>query len=176
DWAGAGRIDALPRAGPVHAVAARPTAPGIMMSGTATATAVTGLAEEDFAAFFQEVHGWAPFPWQQALMHRALERGWPALIDVPTGLGKTAVLGVAGFASALRSEHARRRVFLVVDRRLIVDQAYEHAGRIQRALTGARLGSVCHAVARQLGADGDDGPVLDVTRMRGGVSWSGLWL
>jgi CRISPR-associated endonuclease/helicase Cas3 len=147
-----------------------------MMGGTAATAPVSSLTEGDFAAFFQEVHGWAPFPWQRALLHRVLEPGWPALIDVPTGLGKTAVLDVAVFASALRSELARRRVFLVVDRRLIVDQADEHAGRIQQALAGAGPGSVCQDVARQLAADGDDGPVLDVTRMRGGISWSWLWL
>ena len=35
---------------------------------------------------------------------------------------------------------------------------------------------MCHAVAARLAAEGDDGPVLDVTRMRGGVNWSWLWL
>jgi CRISPR-associated endonuclease/helicase Cas3 len=70
------------------------------MSGAAATAPVRSLAEKDFAAFFQEVHGWPPFPWQRALLHRVLERGWPALIDVPTGLGKTAVLDVAVFASA----------------------------------------------------------------------------
>jgi len=94
----------------------------------------TGLTEEHFPAFFQEVHGWEPFPWQQALLHRVVEEGWPRLIDVPTGLGKTAVLDVAVYAALLGSEHARRRIFLVVDRRLIVDQAHEHAARIARAL------------------------------------------
>jgi CRISPR-associated endonuclease/helicase Cas3 len=137
---------------------------------------VTGLTEEHFPAFFKEVHGWAPFPWQQALLHRVLTDGWPALIDVPTGLGKTAVLDIAVFASALRSPHARRRIFLVVDRRLIVDQAHDHAARIQQALAGAAPGTVCGTVAARLAARGDDGPVLDVTRMRGGVNWSWLWL
>lgn len=135
-----------------------------------------GLAEEHFEEFVAEIHGWAPFPWQQALLHRVLAQGWPALIDVPTGLGKTAVLDVAVFASALGGEHARRRIFLVVDRRLIVDQAHEHAQRIQRALGTAPPGTVCHTVARRLAAEGDDGPALDVTRMRGGVTWSWLWL
>ena len=105
-----------------------------------------------------------------------LERGWPALIDVPTGLGKTAVLDIAVYAAALGSEYSRRRVFLVVDRRLIVDQAHEHATRIQQALAEAVPGTVCHAVAASLAARGDDGPVLDVTRMRGGINWSWLWL
>jgi CRISPR-associated endonuclease/helicase Cas3 len=137
---------------------------------------VTGLTEEQFSAFFEEIHGWTPFPWQQELLHRVLERGWPPLIDVPTGLGKTAVLDIAVYAAALTSEHSRRRVFLVVDRRLIVDQAHEHAACIQQALADAAPGTVCHAVAARLAAEGDDGPMLDVTRMRGGVNWSWLWL
>jgi CRISPR-associated endonuclease/helicase Cas3 len=137
---------------------------------------VISLTEEHFCAFFEAVHGWTPFPWQQALLSRVLKHGWPALIDVPTGLGKTAVLDVAVYAAALRSEHSRRRVFLVVERRLIVDQAHEHATRIQQALAEAAPGTVCHAVAARLAAEGDDGPALDVTRMRGGINWSWLWL
>ena len=146
------------------------------MSGAVVTDPVTSLTENHFPAFVEEVHGWTPFPWQRALLCRVLEQGWPALIDVPTGLGKTAVLDVAVFASALHCRHARRRVFLVVDRRLIVDQAHEHAARIQRTLGDAEPGTVCRAVARRLAPGGDDGPVLDVTRMRGGVSWSWLWL
>lgn len=137
---------------------------------------VADLTVEEFPAFCEAVHGWAPFPWQEALLHRVLVDGWPTLIDVPTGLGKTAVLDVAVFASAMGTAHARRRIFLVVDRRLIVDQAYEHATRIQQALAQAVPGTVCHAVAARLAAAGDDGPVLDVTRMRGGITWSWLWL
>jgi CRISPR-associated endonuclease/helicase Cas3 len=144
-------------------------------------TAVTGtgsacLAEASFPDFFREVHGWEPFPWQTALLRRVVWDGWPALIDVPTGLGKTAVLDVAVFASALAAPGARRRVFLVVDRRVIVDQAHEHALRLQQALADPAAGTVCHAVAAALAAQGDDGPALDVTRMRGGVTWSWLWL
>lgn len=131
----------------------------------------------DFAAFFQEVHGYCPFPWQESLVRRVLDRGWPALIDVPTGLGKTAVLDVAVFLSALRSEHSRRRVFLVVDRRLIVDQAHEEAERIRQALADAQPGGVCARVRGRLAVPGDDtASVLDVTRMRGGANWSWLWI
>ena len=115
------------------------------MSEIAVTDAEKSLAATDFPTFFKEVHGWRPFPWQEALLRRVLDRGWPALVDVPTGLGKTAVLDIAVFASALRSEHARRRVFLVVDRRLIVDQANEHATCIQQALADARPGTVCYA-------------------------------
>jgi CRISPR-associated endonuclease/helicase Cas3 len=135
------------------------------------------LAPDDFGEFFREVHGHSPFPWQESLLERVLQQGWPDLIDVPTGLGKTAILDVAVFLSALGSEHARRRVFLVVDRRLIVDQAHEEARRIQRALGNAQPGTRCAVVGQRLAVRGDDSPyVLDVTRMRGGLSWSWLWL
>jgi CRISPR-associated endonuclease/helicase Cas3 len=131
----------------------------------------------DFGRFFKEVHGYGPFPWQEALVTRVLDRGWPALIDVPTGLGKTAVLDAAVFLNALQSEHSRRRVFLVVDRRIIVDQAHDEAERISQALENAPPGSVCERVRARLAVPGDDASsVLGVTRMRGGVNWSWLWI
>ena len=91
------------------------------------------LSIDHFATFFGEVHQRDPFPWQSALLRRVVQSGWPAGIDVPTGLGKTSVLDVAVFAAALGVPHARRRIFYVVDRRLIVDEAYEHARRIASA-------------------------------------------
>jgi CRISPR-associated endonuclease/helicase Cas3 len=131
----------------------------------------------DFDQFFEETHGYGPFPWQEELVARVLDRGWPALIDVPTGLGKTAVLDVAVFLSALRSEHSRRRVFLVVDRRIIVDQAHEEAEKIRRALENPPRDSIRERVRASLAVSGDEtGSVLDVTRMRGGVNWSWLWI
>ena len=60
---------------------------------------------------------------------------WPDLIDVPTGLGKTSMLDVAVFVAAatahLPGERGlgRRRCFFVVDRRIVVDEAYDHARR-----------------------------------------------
>jgi CRISPR-associated endonuclease/helicase Cas3 len=102
---------------------------------------------------------------------------WPDVVDVPTGLGKTSLIDVAVFAAAARPAAARRRVFFVVDRRLVVDEAYEHARRLQRALRTGATG-VCGQVARALRQDGDDpdAPALEVTRMRGGLTWSWRWL
>jgi len=135
------------------------------------------LSPSDFGRFFEEIHEYRPFPWQEALVTRVLDLGWPALIDVPTGLGKTAVLDVAVFLSALQSEHSRRRVFLVVDRRIIVDQAHDEAERIRQALKNPSAGSICARVRASLAVPSDEaGPVLDVTRMRGGVNWSWLWI
>lgn len=132
------------------------------------------LSIDHFATFFGEVHQRDPFPWQSALLRRVVQSGWPAGIDVPTGLGKTSVLDVAVFAAALGVPHARRRIFYVVDRRLIVDEAYEHARRIASALEKP-VGEVTMKVAQRLRAEDDD-VTLDVTRMRGGVTWERTWL
>jgi len=137
---------------------------------------VNALRRQEFAAFYSQAHsGFTPFPWQERLLDRVLEHGWPELIDVPTGLGKTSILDVAVFAAALGSENARRRIFFVVDRKLIVDEAYRHACEIQDALAHASPESVAGRVSMALLVDGDD-RALDVTRMRGGVTWSWRWL
>ncbi|MEU8079265.1 type I-U CRISPR-associated helicase/endonuclease Cas3 [Catellatospora citrea] len=136
------------------------------------------LAAADFAGFVADVHpGRDPFPWQQALVDTIVKTGrWPDGVDVPTGLGKTALLDVAVFLAAAAPEVARRRIMFVVDRRLVVDEAYQHALRIQHALALAAPGSIAGTVAQLLRVDGDDGPVLEVTRMRGGATWDRLWL
>ncbi|MFI6784431.1 type I-U CRISPR-associated helicase/endonuclease Cas3 [Micromonospora sp. NPDC050276] len=150
------------------------------------------LSADDFAAFVADVHDGAspslgaegtsavrrtPFPWQRALLDRILrDDRWPDVIDVPTGLGKTSVLDVAVFVAALRPDLARRRMFFVVDRRLVVDEAHEHAMKLRSALAAA-TGGVLGQVAQVLRAPGDDeGEVLTVTRMRGGVTWDRIWL
>jgi len=139
---------------------------------------VTGqLSAEDFPGFFRQAYGEDPFPWQQELVDWVLEeRRWPDVIDVPTGLGKTSLIDAAVFVAAVSPEAGRRRVFFVVDRRLVVDEAYEHALRLRDALGSA--GGICGEVARRLRQRGD-GPgaaVPEVTRMRGGVTWSWRWL
>ena len=72
----------------------------------------------------------------------------------------------------------RRRIFLVVDRRIVVDQAELHGKRIAEALETASPGSVSEEVARRLrGLSGSpDGPVLPVVKMRGGATWDAAWL
>ena len=80
---------------------------------------------EDFDSFMGQVHGHPPFPWQSRVVTEALERGtWPALVDVPTGLGKTSMLDIAVFLLAMSAGGeapaglGRRRIYMVVDRRI----------------------------------------------------------
>lgn len=158
------------------------------------------LEPGDFSAFYSEVHGVVPFPWQTDLAGQILREGvWPDLVDVPTGLGKTAMIDIGVFVAAATAGVAgigrlgRRRIFFVVDRRIVVDEAYSRAETIARALVSAAQGSITHRVAqalRSLAPDTDlplalpppkpfppaAHPALKVTRMRGGITWDAAWL
>jgi CRISPR-associated endonuclease/helicase Cas3 len=148
----------------------------------------SALDAEDFAAFYGSVHGVEPFPWQQRLATDVLAGGrWPDLVDVPTGLGKTSVLDVAVFvAAATASVHGagrlgRRRCFFVVDRRIVVDEAYEHARSMALAIEEAERTQDRGVVGRVAAALRSYAPVaagelLPVTRMRGGTTWAAAWL
>ena len=97
------------------------------------------MTEVDFSAYFRDVHGYEPFPWQIRLTRQVIDEGeWPEVIDLPTGVGKTAALDTAIFSLAAHPERFPRRVVFVVDRRIIVDQVYERAERIQTAVEAAR--------------------------------------
>ncbi|MGF1653050.1 MAG: type I-U CRISPR-associated helicase/endonuclease Cas3 [Actinomycetales bacterium] len=144
------------------------------------------LTSADFPDFVAEVHGHRPFPWQSDLVGRVLNGGgWPDLLDVPTGLGKTSVLDVAVFVAAATAGDpgprrlGRRRCFFVVDRRIVVDEAFDHATRLAEALEVAEGGrGVLGAVAGRLRsfAPHAGGPVLPVARMRGGTTWAASWV
>jgi CRISPR-associated endonuclease/helicase Cas3 len=143
-----------------------------------------------FAEFLFAVYGWKPFPWQEELARRVAEDGWPRDLQVPTGLGKTAVLDLAVWALAGEADRlpiersARTRTFLVVDRRLVVDQAFDRAERLSQRLEKALedeaddpIGEVARALRKIGEPDRDRGEkVLTVTRMRGGTTWATRWI
>jgi CRISPR-associated endonuclease/helicase Cas3 len=105
---------------------------------------INPLGVERFPEFFQALHNLEPFPWQKALAARVLSgEGWPRLLPIPTGAGKTALMDIAVFALASEagvSASGRRsplRIFFVVDRRVVVDEAHQRALGIARALEAA---------------------------------------
>jgi hypothetical protein len=72
----------------------------------------------------------APFPWQLALLRHFLAGDIPTALDIPTGLGKTAVMAIWMAAKAAGAPLPRRLVY-VVDRRAVVDQATKVAENLR---------------------------------------------
>ncbi len=116
---------------------------------------------------------------------------WPEAIALPTASGKTACMDIAVFALAAQAGRldtgqvitAPRRVFFVVDRRIIVDEAYERARRVANQLVAANEGilkTVKDNLLRICGAgpmgarEGHERP-LAVHALRGGMYRSESW-
>ena len=143
------------------------------------------LCTADFTSFFQAIHNCRPFPWQQALVDRlAADSEWPDMLDLPTGSGKTAALDAAVFHLALckdTPDRAALRIAFVVDRRLVVDDAYARAKKIEEALCHAQDGgsngsAVVEEVAKRLQKlAGRHGPPLVARRLRGGMPLEDDW-
>ena len=132
------------------------------------------LSSSEFTLYFRDVHGYPPFPWQERLTAEVLETGaWPRVIDLPTGTGKTAVLDTAIFSLAARPEIFPRRIVFVVDRRIIVDQVYKRALRIQERIATAHT-AVLNKVQRRLGAIGES-HLLGVVPLRGEIPIDSEW-
>lgn len=142
------------------------------------------LSNVSFDDFFREVWGYDPFPWQSRLAsHVVQERSWPSVLDLPTGCGKTAALDVALF-DFIRDGGVRapRRIVMVVDRRVIVDQIAERAAALRRALMNP-TGPATRALSERLRAIVDAGiaessgppPLLHTAVLRGATVRDDTW-
>jgi CRISPR-associated endonuclease/helicase Cas3 len=158
------------------------------------------LGPNQFDEFFETLWDKPPFAWQKALAERVLAFNsphpsplpagegmivsppWPEVIALPTASGKTACLDIAVFALAVATVNTptgqplpvARRIFFVVDRRVIVDEAFERARKLAKALREAESGilkTVADAL-RQLG--GSEQP-LACYQLRGGMYRSDAW-
>lgn len=148
----------------------------------------TELFVEDFERFFAEL--WTPpgastlvtpFPWQSELVRQIdHEHEWPDLVDLPTGTGKTSLLDIAVFLLALDAGRPAperwmpRRVVLVVDRRVVVDQADVRGRKIAYDLEHP-AGDLLGAVATRLRSLSGNGPALVTTVLRGGIVRDERW-
>jgi CRISPR-associated endonuclease/helicase Cas3 len=137
------------------------------------------LTVDSFGAYFQDVHGHRPFQWQRRLLEEVMAHGWARSLDLPTGSGKTAVLDISLFALALQAHlpaaerTTPRRICLVVDRRIVVDDAYRRAARIRRALREPQSPTLCE-MSRSLLALGGETPV-EAAALRGGIYREDRW-
>lgn len=83
---------------------------------------------------FEDVTSFGPLSWQSRLFREYFALGRiPDAVDIPTGLGKTAVMALWLIARANGASLPRRLVY-VVDRRAVVDQATDFAIKLRERL------------------------------------------
>lgn len=137
----------------------------------------------NFGLFHAAMHdGKQPFAWQQRLLEQIVsEKCWPRVLDLPTGAGKTTCIDIALFALALDAETepgerwCPRRIAMIVDRRLVVDQIAERGRTLLHALktsTDATAVEVARRL-RSLTRTGED--PLGVFTLRGGMPKDDGW-
>ena len=125
---------------------------------------MSGLNPAQFDEFFHALYGCDPFPWQARLARRVAgarggDAAWPEALALPTAAGKTACIDLAVFALACQVDRpsgeraAPRRVFFVVDRRVIVDATFRRARDLALRLREARTDQdgILKEVAGRLG-------------------------
>ena len=138
-----------------------------------------------FVEFFQALWGKPPFAWQRELARRVIKNAaapWPEAIALPTAAGKTACMDIAVYALAAQAGRmdkglpftAPRRIFFVVDRRVIVDEAFERARSLTGKLRDAQDGIV-KEVADRLRQLAGSGTPLAAYQLRGGMVRSEAW-
>jgi CRISPR-associated endonuclease/helicase Cas3 len=150
-----------------------------------------------FAEFFEAVWGFPPFAWQAELAQRVLtnpDAPWPQAIALATAAGKTACIDIAVFALAEQAHRltrgeritAPRRIFFVVDRRVIVDEAFERSRTLAERLNQANAGILFEVAGqlRKLAAGTTEGigdepgltaDALQAFELRGGMYRSEAW-
>lgn len=144
---------------------------------------MSDLKPDDFVSFFEELWHKAPFHWQATLARQVCCADWPAVISLPTAAGKTACIDIALFAVAFQANWradertAPRRIFLVVDRRVIVEEAYRRADRLRDLLANATdAAPTMKRVAERLRELGGSKDPLQVYQLRGGIARDETWV
>jgi CRISPR-associated endonuclease/helicase Cas3 len=145
---------------------------------------MTELIVDRFNEYFRELWKKEPFAWQHALAQQVLQNQnpWPGAIALPTAAGKTACMDIALFALAAQAKRheqgmpisAPRRIFFVVDRRVIVDEAFERALVMSEKLKNAK-GGILFEVANRLRQLSGGGEPLACFQLRGGMYRSDAW-
>lgn len=138
------------------------------------------LGPDQFPDFFAAVNGGhRPFPWQMRLVQALFDTNgvWPHLLDLPTASGKSSTVDIAVYALAAGLPVPRRIVF-VVDRRVIVQQAAEHARHLAQMLTDStdpHINAVADGLLRLHARVGEPRPPLVVAELRGAIEQDRQW-
>lgn len=156
-----------------------------------TAAIAHTMNQPSFSDFFSELYRHPPYLWQTRLVEHVESNGqWPNFLQLPTGSGKTSVLDIAVYLLAKQADipadqrTAPTRIFFVIDRRIVVDEADQKAQAMAHELLAAvddtTKPAMHWAAQRLLRIAGRDHrqctPVpLDVHTMRGGFYRTNDW-
>lgn len=130
-----------------------------------------------YSEVFRAATGHSPRDYQERLAESCVKGELPSMLDVPTGMGKTQAVFLAwiyALTAALASPGPRRvamRLLFVVDRRVVVDDAYRTAAELASRLNLATAEPLAELVAilrARLELSPSD-EVLEVVRLRGGI-------
>lgn len=126
---------------------------------TATLTTSDGGRTDGFppfTEFYTAVHGYYPYVWQTALAeHLATHGHVPGRVSVPTGLGKTSTVDAVLWALADQVHRGIERtlglrIFMIVERRIIVEGSGDHISDLVDAVNDSAPGSVLYPVRTAL--------------------------
>jgi CRISPR-associated endonuclease/helicase Cas3 len=149
------------------------------------------LSIDGFRDFFTALHGHTPFRWQTRLAEKACNDDWSDFIKLPTSSGKTACIDIVVFALAYQASRqkyagelitAPRRIFFVVDRRVIVNEAFERAAkicnRLEAVFKDSNQADPAFPVAAWLQSltEHPKAPPLDCFELRGGIYRDDAWV
>jgi CRISPR-associated endonuclease/helicase Cas3 len=129
----------------------------------------------DSANILRKLLGREPYRWQSDLHRSLLSGDIPDALDIPTGLGKTAVIAI-WLAVRLAGASLPRRLVYVVDRRAVVDQATTEAIAVAAKLENARAvlpSDEAELWRRTLCLDSNR---LPISTLRGQFTDNRLWL
>lgn len=127
------------------------------------------MIAHEFDSNFKALTGHDPFPWQRRLFGFLSAGELPSGVDIPTGLGKTAVMALWLLARA-RGAPLPRRLVYVVDRRAVVDQATDFAETLRRNLRCDALEPVRQGLGLRAGRE------LPISTLRGQHADNREWL
>ncbi|MCI0537749.1 MAG: type I-U CRISPR-associated helicase/endonuclease Cas3 [Verrucomicrobiales bacterium] len=130
-------------------------------------------AREFFEVHYRSLRPHVPMKWMERMFARIINGKPPALVDLPTGAGKTELiviwlLALAWFGkSGRKSPPVPRRLVWVVNRRVLVQQVYDVAERLDTALKAksgpaAEFGCYLRSLCKQ-----DSEAVFSVVQLRG---------
>src|SRR5262249_28646256 len=131
-----------------------------------------------FHSTFTALVGHEPFRWQERLYQRLLDQRMPSACEVPTGLGKTAVIPVWLIALAMANSRLPRRLIYIVNRRTVVDQATDVAQQLRDKIKSADdeqpvLGRVRQGLKALAGFHSGD--VIAISTLRGELADNQEW-